>query len=375
MRPRFDGCAARTPRRIMFEGEDDHLIGARQGPPLAVGYGDGRDVSGLRRARARPLHRAHQLSRGGRLGGADARRRRHLATPSASRSSGPIQRVRPDSLLAEKGDYRALHGQGDPRAARRRRAYHRALRRHGGERGVKPFGWPSTRRRSRGCTIVACGTASYAGMIARYCSSAGRGCRSRSRSPREYRYREPPVDAGGAGDCRLAVRRDRRHAGGAALGAKTGARRRSASSTCRIRAMARLSRRAAPTHAGPEIGVASTKAFTCPARRAGGARHRPGASARRRSTRLTRRRLSANSVADPGPPCRGVEAGSRTVRARRRRSPARGTCSTSAAAPTIPWRSKGALKLKEISYIHAEGYAAGETEARSNRAHRRERCR
>ena len=114
-----------------------------------------------------------------------------------------------------------------------------------------------------------------------------------------------------------------------------------------------------PTLAGPEIGVASTKAFTCQLSVAGlpgdrarprARRHQrgPGEGADARAGRGAAPRLDA--AAQRGP----RTSGSPTT------SPRRGTCSISAAASAIPLALEGALKLKEISYIHAEGYAAGE---------------
>ena len=60
---------------FLFNGEEDLLIAARRGSPLAIGYGDGRNVSRLRRHRARPVHRHDFLSRRRRLGGCFAHQR------------------------------------------------------------------------------------------------------------------------------------------------------------------------------------------------------------------------------------------------------------------------------------------------------------
>jgi len=60
---------------FLFAGEDDLIIGARRGSPLAIGYGGRRDVCGLRRHRSGPVHGHNQLSRGRRLGGGSPWRR------------------------------------------------------------------------------------------------------------------------------------------------------------------------------------------------------------------------------------------------------------------------------------------------------------
>ena len=91
-----------------------------------------RDVSRLRRARARPVHRPHRLSRGGRLGGGDARRRRH-SRPRRETGQAPHPAQPGRQPAGGEGQLSPLHGQGDPRAARGCRPHPRPLRRHGGD--------------------------------------------------------------------------------------------------------------------------------------------------------------------------------------------------------------------------------------------------
>ena len=110
-------------------------------------------------------------------------------------------------------------------------------------------------------------------------------------------------------------------------------------------------------HAGPEIGVASTKAFTVPAGRAAAARPRTW---RRCAGRLTagRRRSTSRSF------CRCRRRSSGILRRQVARKVAEHfynrTTSSSWVGHQLPVALEGALKLKEISYIHAEGYPAGE---------------
>ena len=111
-----------------------------------------------------------------------------------------------------------------------------------------------------------------------------------------------------------------------------------------------------PTLAGPEIGVASTKAFTCqlaaglPRRR-----RRPGA---RQPERADEHNLVRAFVEVPRLMAEALALErDRRARARSRQGQRR---TLSRARHEYPLALEGALKLKEISYIHAEGYAAGE---------------
>ena len=114
------------------------------------------------------------------------------------------------------------------------------------------------------------------------------------------------------------------------------------------------------THAGPEIGVASTKAFTSQlialyllalflGQQRGGAQARPSCAPD-----------LADLVRLPGAGRQALALDGAHAPSWRSASTSRATSSTSAAASTTPIALEGALKLKEISYIHAEGYPAGE---------------
>ncbi len=93
--PRSGACAAPSRWCILFKGEDNLLIGARQGAPLAVGYGDGEMFLGSRRAGAGAVHRPRRLSRRGRLGDRDPRGRRVPRPRPATPSSAGSRAARP----------------------------------------------------------------------------------------------------------------------------------------------------------------------------------------------------------------------------------------------------------------------------------------
>jgi glucosamine--fructose-6-phosphate aminotransferase (isomerizing) len=113
-----------------------------------------------------------------------------------------------------------------------------------------------------------------------------------------------------------------------------------------------------PTHAGPEVGVASTKAFTCQlavlaafAIALGKAKHRVDAASEARHVRLLTEVPAAMNAA---------MAAEKTIAGLSRKLSEARDILYIGRGPDYPMALEGALKLKEISYIHAEGYAAGE---------------
>ncbi len=204
-------------------------------------------------------------------------------------------------------------------------------------------------------TVSACGSAYYAGLVARHWLEAEARLPTDADVASELRYREPPLPPGGlallvsqSGETAdtLAVLRSLRGAGQHVLSILN-----VAEST-----MARESDAVLETMAGPEIGVASTKAFSaqlatlaCFAIAVGRAR---GVMDAVRETELVDALLELPSrVADALALDLSAVAG-RVADARDVLFLGRGAC--------FPIAMEGALKLKEISYIHAEGYAAGE---------------
>ena len=333
------------------------MIGARRGAPLAVGYGDGEMYLGSDALALAPLTQRICLSRGGRLGGAQ----RPTAPPSSTRGKAverPVRQTALSGALIGKGNYRhfmlkeiceqpavigdTLQALVNPLTRRielpplpvdlatmdradHRRLRHRLSRRHGRQILVRAAGAPA-------------GGARYRLGVPLPRSAAAEGRRH-------------------AGH--LAVGRDGRYAWRRCATPRARARRSSPSSTSPESTMARESDCVLPTLAGPEIGVASTKAFTTQlvvlaclaiACGAGARRHRCGARGR-----------AVQALAEvPARDRRGAGRRGQDPRRSPMRSPRRATCCSSAAAPPIPIALEGALKLKEISYIHAEGYAAGE---------------
>ncbi|MEE9606321.1 MAG: glutamine--fructose-6-phosphate transaminase (isomerizing) [Myxococcota bacterium] len=211
--------------------------------------------------------------------------------------------------------------------------------------------------RVRRIYLVGCGTASYACMVGKYMIEQIAGMPAEVDLASEFRYRDPILDesclvvpvsqSGETADTLAALRQ------GKARGARV-------LSICNVRdaTIARESDDVLYTHAGPEIGVASTKAFTAQvvalylfALKLGIVRGRLGRDEiRRRLGDLMRLPRLVERVLQLDGPIRAIA--HKFVRASNFLFLGRGIM--------FPIALEGALKLKEISYIHAEGYAAGE---------------
>jgi glucosamine--fructose-6-phosphate aminotransferase (isomerizing) len=205
--------------------------------------------------------------------------------------------------------------------------------------------------------LVACGTACYASMVGKYLLEQIAGIPAEVDLASEFRYRKPilddsslvlPVSQSGETADTLAALREGKSFGSRVL------------SICNVRdaTIARESDDVLYTHAGPEIGVASTKAFTTQivalyllALKLGISRGRVNEEdARRRLLdlmrlpRLVERTLQLDA----------------SIRAIARKFFHASDFLFLGRGIMYPIALEGALKLKEISYIHAEGYAAGE---------------
>ena len=209
----------------------------------------------------------------------------------------------------------------------------------------------------RRVTIVACGTSYYAGMVAKYWFEQFARVPVDIDYASEFRYREPVLEPGGlalfisqsgeTADTLAALRHCKREQQTIAVVVNVP-----------TSSMAREADLLLPTHAGPEIGVASTKAFTCQlAVLAALAAHfavRKGRLTREEEAEIVQHLLEApaalNAALDHDD---SIAAMAHLI------APARDVLYLGR-GPDFPLALEGALKLKEISYIHAEGYAAGE---------------
>ncbi|WP_027134509.1 glutamine--fructose-6-phosphate transaminase (isomerizing) [Geminicoccus roseus] len=350
--PRLHGAFALA---ILFENHPDLLIAARRGSPLAIGYGQGEMFIGSDALALAPLTDQIQYLDEGDW----AVLTRHGAIvhdESGQVVERPIRQTAFSGAMIGKGNHRhfmekEIHEQpaviGDTlRSFADPKTHKVAL-------PDLPFDLGTLGR----LAIVACGTASYAGLVAKYWFEKFAGIPVEWDIASEFRYREPPLSAdqaamfisqsGETADTLAALRYVK------AKGRKTLAVVNVPESS-----IAREADGCLRTLAGPEIGVASTKAFTtqlatlaCLA--VGAARARGRLSAEREAaltTELDEIPAKLVHVLEHSELIRKIAAD--VMHARDVLYIGRGSM--------YPIALEGALKLKEISYIHAEGYAAGE---------------
>ena len=339
----------------IFSGEDDLMIGARKGSPLAIGRGDGEMFLGSDSYALAPFtNRITYLQEGDYV----------VLTREGFQvyDEGGAPVLRPETIssaadaLVDKDGHRhfmakEIHEQPEVIA-------------HTLSRYIDPAS--NTVRLPEGAfdfaaldrlTISACGTAYYAGLISKYWFESWAGLPVEIDIASELRYRNVPyADGGGAlfvsqsgetADTLAALREAKAH------GQKIAAVVNVAESS-----IARESDIIFPMAAGPEIGVASTKAFTCQLTALACIAIAAG-RARGRLTGEEERKLVGALLETPRHVGEALKAGPAIEEISREIAKAndvlylgRGVC--------FPLAMEGALKLKEISYIHAEGYAAGE---------------
>ena len=131
-RRRCPGCAAPSPSPSCSTGEDDLLIGARHGAPLAVGYGDGEMYLGSDALALAPFTDTITYLEDGDWVVLSPRRRRYPRRGRTAGRAAPEQKIAGRRLPGRQGQLPPLHGQGDPRAAGGRRPHAGPLSRHGG---------------------------------------------------------------------------------------------------------------------------------------------------------------------------------------------------------------------------------------------------
>jgi glucosamine--fructose-6-phosphate aminotransferase (isomerizing) len=339
---------------ILIEGEDRLILGARQGSPLVVGHGEGEMFLGSDALAVGPFtNRVTYLEEGDYV--AIDHDNAFIFNRAGQSVERPVTVVPASAALVEKGNYRhfmekEIHDQ--PEGCQRTiAAYVDAA----GLTARIPGGvnFEDLER----IQIVACGTSQIAGLIGKYLIERLADLPVDVEIASEFRYREPALRPG-----TLALAMSQSGETADTLAALRYCMAKGLASAAIVNAtestMAREVDVVWPIHCGPEIGVASTKAFTAQvsvltaiAIAAAKARGKisPAEEARLVGLLLAAPRLIGESI--------GLEDAIKVIamdvaKARDVLYLGRG--------PMAALALEGALKLKEISYIHAEGYAAGE---------------
>jgi glucosamine--fructose-6-phosphate aminotransferase (isomerizing) len=340
---------------MIFAGHPELIVGAQHGAPLAVGFGENEMFVGSDGLALAPLTQHIAYLNDGDWTVVDRKGARFFDM-SGAEVQREVKLTRLTGSAIGKGNFRhfmekELHEHPAVIGDTLRRMINPATR--AVTLPALPFDFATLPR----ITISACGSAFYAGLVGRWWFEALAHIQTDADVASEFRYRTPPLAKGGLGVLvsqsgetadTMAALRYMREQGQHVL------------SIVNVpeSSMARASDAVLETVAGPEVSVASTKAFTvqlsvlaCLAIAAGRAR---GAISAAEEAAMTAALLEVPSraaeVLDRHDEIKALA--HRVAQARDVLYLGRGNC--------FPIAMEGALKLKEISYIHAEGYAAGE---------------
>ncbi|PZO00168.1 MAG: glutamine--fructose-6-phosphate transaminase (isomerizing) [Hyphomicrobiales bacterium] len=351
--PRLRGAFALA---FLFEGEEDLLIGARKGSPLAVGIGDGEMYLGSDALALAPFTNLIAYLEEGdwvvlnRKGATFYDKANTVVQRRA-------QRVAAGAFLVEKGNHRHFMAKEiyeQPEVVGHTLTQYLDM----AAGSVRlPFqdkiDWTKLTRLS----ISACGTAYYAGLVAKYWFERLARLPVEIDVASEFRYREAPLPENG-----LALFITQSGETADTLACLRYARQEAQTILSVVNVptstIARESDAVAPTLAGPEIGVASTKAFTCQLT-ALACLALAAARARGTLSAEDEARHVQSLIALPGLIAKALELEPEIEKLARELSKARDVLYLGRGT-SFPLALEGALKLKEISYIHAEGYPAGE---------------
>ncbi len=340
---------------IIFAGEHNMMVGARRGSPLAVGYGDGEMFLGSDALALAPLTKKICYLEEGDWA-VVTRTGAKIFDESGNEAEREVRETELSGALIGKGNYRHFMQKeifeqpsviGD--------TLHAVLNPALGTITLPPLSVDLASVPK--ITISACGTAALAGMVAKYWLETLARVPVEVDLASELRYRDPPMEAGGlslfisqSGETmdtlealRLCARRGQHILSVVNVPEST---------------IARESEAVLATLAGPEIGVASTKAFTTQLT-ALAALAIATAKARGTLERDREAQLAAALAEVPGRAAEVLNHDEAIAAIAQEVAEARDVLYLGR-GPSFPIALEGALKLKEISYIHAEGYAAGE---------------
>ena len=341
---------------FLFAGEDDLMVGARKGSPLAIGYGKGEMFLGSDAIALTPFTDTITYLEDGDWAVMN-RKAVEIHNEKGAIVERAVLKVAAATGLVDKGNHKhfmakEIHEQ--PEVVGHTFAHYIDMTT---ERVRLPQELPFDWRKLTRLSISACGTAFYAGLVAKYWFERFAHLPVEIDIASEFRYREAPLNPG---DLALFISQSGETADTLASLRYAKESKQHVLSVVNVTTstIARESDVMMPTLAGPEIGVASTKAFTCQlavlaclavaAGRARGGLSEQDEQNVVRALLETPRHMAQALLLEP----QIEELAQSLAKCRDVLYLGRGT--------SFPIALEGALKLKEISYIHAEGYAAGE---------------
>ena len=351
--PRLQGAFAFA---ILFKSENDLLIGARKGSPLAVGHGDGEMYLGSDAIALAPFtNRVTYLEDGD--WAVLTRNSFEIYNAANLPVSRPMNFSQASSMMMDKGNHRhfmAKEIEEQPEVVGHTLAEYVDF----STRTVKvperlPFDFASLDR----LTITACGTAYYGGLVAKYWFERIARLPTEVDIASEFRYREAPLTPNGLS---IVISQSGETADTLASlrYSKLQAQHTLALVNVPESTIAREASVALRTYAGPEIGVASTKAFTCQLA-ALACLALLAAKQRGHLSKALEQELVGALVEAPRHMSEILKQEKHIAGVAREIAHAKDVLYLGRGI-NYPIAMEGALKLKEISYIHAEGYAAGE---------------
>jgi len=351
--PRLRGAFALA---FLFAGEENLLIGARKGSPLAIGFGDGAMFVGSDAIALAPFTDTVSY-----LDDGDwvivTRQGAEIHDASGAVVHRDVLKSQASVMLIDKGNHRhfmakEIHEQ--PEVVGHTLSNYLDM---AAERIALPMTLPFDFKKLDRIAIAACGTAYYAGMVAKYWFERFAHLPVEVDIASEFRYRDAPLrpgnlsifvsQSGETADTLASLRYAREH-------------KQHVLSIVNVptSSIARESDIVMPTLAGPEIGVASTKAFTCQLAALAALAIAAGRD-RGVLTPSDEQRLVHALIEVPRHLAEALALEPHVEQLARDLSKSRDVLYLGRGT-SYPIALEGALKLKEISYIHAEGYAAGE---------------
>ncbi len=338
---------------FLFDGEDDLIICARKGSPLAIGHGDGEMFVGSDAIALAPMtDRVTYLEEGD--WAIVTRKGAQIFDDMGRLANRAEARIQIDSTRIEKAGYKHFMAK---EIAEQPVVIADALKHFVGSDGSLRLPEVLDFSKVDRLTMVACGTASYATHVAKYWFEQLAGLPVEIDIASEFRYREPPLSEAGwalfvsqsgeTADTLAALRYAKGRVGKIVSVVNV--------STSSI---ARESDLALPIMAGVEVGVASTKAFTCQLTVLALLALKAAMDRGRLESAGLKRHL-ADLGALPGLMNHAMGLSANIAAIAEELAEAQDVLFLGR-GPMYPLALEGALKLKEISYIHAEGYASGE---------------